>query len=291
MRTVRLGAVAVGIGLVVLAGATVAHPATPGGTALSVADSDNDGLRNVAETLYGTDPQDPDTDGDLLPDGAEVKSGRFPNDTLAGADPLRKDVFIELDHVDYEDCRFQQENLERIRTVFADAPITNPDGSTGISVHFQSDNITESFPTEESVMEGAAWSHADHFYDGYHHMVVTPYTQGLHAGQVSFVPCRQPSTLAHELGHALGLHDHRGPGIDSRRVAPSEYPSVMNYRVHAITFSNGTNGSRDLDDWKWINRSMTTDLEINKACDRVGATAPPCDDDTYIYQVWKNRST
>jgi hypothetical protein len=41
-------------------------------------DSDNDGLPDWEETLYGTDPHNIDTNGDGTPDGVEVKEGRDP---------------------------------------------------------------------------------------------------------------------------------------------------------------------------------------------------------------------
>ena len=41
-------------------------------------DSDQDGLTNEEEQLYGTDPNNPDTDGDGYSDGAEVRSGYDP---------------------------------------------------------------------------------------------------------------------------------------------------------------------------------------------------------------------
>jgi hypothetical protein len=50
-------------------------------------DSDNDGLKDWEETLWGTDPHKADTDGDGTSDGKEVEAGRNPtkkgpNDTL-----------------------------------------------------------------------------------------------------------------------------------------------------------------------------------------------------------------
>lgn len=41
-------------------------------------DDDADGLFNWEEVLWKTDPKNPDTDGDLMPDGEEVKMGRNP---------------------------------------------------------------------------------------------------------------------------------------------------------------------------------------------------------------------
>ena len=41
-------------------------------------DSDNDGLSDDVEAIYGTDPNNPDTDGDSWPDGEEVQNGYNP---------------------------------------------------------------------------------------------------------------------------------------------------------------------------------------------------------------------
>ncbi|MBI2723860.1 MAG: right-handed parallel beta-helix repeat-containing protein [Chloroflexi bacterium] len=43
---------------------------------LSGPDTDLDGLPNACEAIYGTDPMNPDTDGDLVTDGAEVRFWR-----------------------------------------------------------------------------------------------------------------------------------------------------------------------------------------------------------------------
>ncbi len=43
-------------------------------------DSDGDGLPDIAEVLYGTDPFNPDTDGDGFPDGVEVAGHADPRD-------------------------------------------------------------------------------------------------------------------------------------------------------------------------------------------------------------------
>ncbi|MFP2957252.1 Ig-like domain-containing protein [Myxococcus sp. 1LA] len=48
------------------------------------ADADNDGLTDAEEIALGTDPNNPDTDGDGLPDGIEVH--------VAGTDPLDDDT-------------------------------------------------------------------------------------------------------------------------------------------------------------------------------------------------------
>jgi hypothetical protein len=48
------------------------------GTSNIMLDSDQDGLTDQEEKLYGTDPHNPDTDGDGYMDGAEVKAGYNP---------------------------------------------------------------------------------------------------------------------------------------------------------------------------------------------------------------------
>ncbi len=50
-------------------------------------DSDGDGLLDWQEGLWGTNPQEKDSDNDKTPDGAEVQAGRNP--TLAGPDDLQ----------------------------------------------------------------------------------------------------------------------------------------------------------------------------------------------------------
>lgn len=65
-------------------------------------DSDNDGLTDVDETRYGTNSNNPDTDGDGLLDGWEVngvyKNGNKVVDLPAmGSDPLKRDLFLEID--------------------------------------------------------------------------------------------------------------------------------------------------------------------------------------------------
>lgn len=57
-------------------------------------DSDNDGLKDWEEKVYGADPKNPDTDSDGYLDGEEVMAGydptkKSPNDELAGKNPQK----------------------------------------------------------------------------------------------------------------------------------------------------------------------------------------------------------
>jgi len=96
-----------------------------------------------------------DTDGDGLPDswegcglnlaadGTTIESCLKPPCDLnladMGADPMRKDVFVEIDWMrrgPYARGHWPRRvALERIRAAFDAAPVWNPDGSTGISIH------------------------------------------------------------------------------------------------------------------------------------------------------------
>jgi hypothetical protein len=54
-------------------------------------DPDKDGLDNLSELLIGTDPNEADSDGDGLKDGAETKTGKFVDSNDTGTDPLNVD--------------------------------------------------------------------------------------------------------------------------------------------------------------------------------------------------------
>ncbi len=69
-------------------------------------DDDNDGLTDLQEASRGTNRLLPDTDGDGYTDYQEVTDPRLASPPAdyrtggaTGADPRRKDVFIELDHL------------------------------------------------------------------------------------------------------------------------------------------------------------------------------------------------
>ena len=85
-------------------------------------------------------PPPPDTDGDALPDEWETdgidrnQDGTVDLDLPAlGADPLHKDVFVEVDFMAPHE--FAQPAVDLVVNAFADAPVANPDGTTGIALH------------------------------------------------------------------------------------------------------------------------------------------------------------
>ncbi len=58
----------------------------------ALGDPDGDTLTNTQELDLGTDPQDPDTDGDDLTDDVEDNGGVYVSDTQTGTDPLTVDT-------------------------------------------------------------------------------------------------------------------------------------------------------------------------------------------------------
>jgi hypothetical protein len=98
-----------------------------------------------------------DMDGDALPDGWETDgvdvdgNGTIDLDLPGmGADPRHKDVFLELDYMPPH--RYAQQAAALVVDAFADAPVANPDGHPGITLHL--DNGSDSVMNPKT---GATW--------------------------------------------------------------------------------------------------------------------------------------
>ena len=99
----------------------------------------------------------PDQDRDALldrweTDGIDTNSdGTIDLDLPAmGADPRHKDIFVELDFMPPH--RFELAAGDQLSKAFADAPVQNPDGTTGITLHL--DNGADSVMNPRT---GALW--------------------------------------------------------------------------------------------------------------------------------------
>jgi len=103
-------------------------------------DTDNDGLDDDLEIKYNTSPTNPDTDGDSIKDGAEV----YNTETYPNADPLQKDVYLEVEYAFSYNKTQVNDTLSPVVTMYADAPVENPDGTTGINLHPQITNSSVS---------------------------------------------------------------------------------------------------------------------------------------------------
>jgi hypothetical protein len=85
-------------------------------------DADNDGLLDVWEK-FGVDT---DNDGVIDLDLPAL-----------GANPLRKDVFVEADYLASPNHSHgpRKDTIDRVVAAFANAPLSNPDGTAGVQLH------------------------------------------------------------------------------------------------------------------------------------------------------------
>jgi uncharacterized protein DUF4114 len=223
-------------------------------------DTNGDGVADF--DLPNILPVDLNNDGDTTDPGEKTS-------------PLRKDVFVEIDYMDCSkpgsDCEMgdthnHMPSSDAIRAVvvaFRDAPVMNPDGSKGITLHVEVSNAFAHhkglvIPGECFDIEPGIFSFDDVKNDpanfgpdnarrfAFHYCLFThnqrPGFSDSGCGeipgndfQVSLggwtggggSPQQQAGTLMHELGHNLGLH-HGGSIFDPVNLKPN-YISVMNY--------------------------------------------------------------
>ncbi|AUV82621.1 hypothetical protein C2R22_14045 [Salinigranum rubrum] len=117
--------------LVTLVDAKGAIGNVAGGTG-TIAEMDGDAIEFV--DAAGLARPSPDRDGDRLLDGWE-EAGRTPDGVpLPGADPDRKDLYLQVLYGDGIATLTESERA-RLRTIWARMPVSNPDGSTGIALH------------------------------------------------------------------------------------------------------------------------------------------------------------
>lgn len=279
-------------------------------------DSDGDGIPDWAETndgvfrgyfATGTDPHNWDTDGDGLSDGDEIFGTLDGLDLPAlGADPLRKDIFVECDWFAgefegvYRDFRPRPEAIARVVEAFANAPVPNPYGAPdGINIHFDfgqggvftGGNQIPGNPLYITFPEQFDQFKEEHFDPrrlGYFHYAIFAYrydsptnrSSGVgHINGDSFMVTmvdyltnfNQSQTIMHELGHNLGL---RHGGFENRNWKPN-YNSVMNYRHQfpGVDITGDSFGNGVLD----YSRGFNFDLDENAIYEPDGVIGIPVD--------------
>jgi hypothetical protein len=221
---------------------------------LQLVDFDQDGLNNIEEAMLKTDPMNPDTDGDALLDGWEVHEVNGIDLRAMGASPLHKDVFVEMDYMirrtngTMVDFRPTSEEKRRIRASFAGAPVSNPDGVTGINIHLVDGNEVPYDRDLNPVLSEFAALKRVHFDKNrapiFHYMIWADRYDGRNSSGRSMgipssdfivtlggwrtpggTPDQKVGTFIHELGHNFGL---KHGGSDHVGYKPNHI-SVMNY--------------------------------------------------------------
>lgn len=216
----------------------------------ATADGDADGLSDGEEAELGTDPTSPDTDGDGIDDGDETLVAGDLALVALGANSMRRDMFVQYNWIEGYPADEPTAIVEGVlQNMFSDSSLVNPNGSRGIKVHMDAGEHggggAVPIPSEFDCWgisyrpyEEVAANRSETFF----HVMAAPYTElcggtGVAYGRRSVVIdtlVGQPAvirdiywagTIAHELGHTMGL---RHGGFEDLNCKPN-YPSVMNY--------------------------------------------------------------
>lgn len=193
-------------------------------------DSDHDGLSNQEEEKLGTDPYNPDTDGDGLLDGWEVSGYHGLDLKGMGCDPKKVDLVCLISRYEDVDEKFVKDTFEKVKSYYQSLPVKNPDGSTGWVLHpIFLDKVSG------SDMSNPWWANRDKFlpskWKGLVHWMQIGRGGGGQAdelgdgGGCGGGGMALYATFIHEFGHQLGLSHNGFYGADGCPV----YPSLMNY--------------------------------------------------------------
>lgn len=231
-------------------------------------DADGDLLDDVAEASLGTDPAEPDTDHDGIPDGWEVLGHEGVAFQTLGAGPRHKDLFVELDVQEFTDAtgfhtaRPSPIVLSALTAFYASLDVPNPDGQNGVALHVIEDSVLPStFVCTNGSFDGDEAPGNFLFREAFHKVAVCPksYSHGFAdiVGRIIHMDVQEADADAsndltdhaawewyglflHEMGHNLSL---RHGGFENLNYKPN-YPSLMNYAFPtwdpALNFTNAT---------------------------------------------------
>jgi hypothetical protein len=258
----------------------------------------------------GSDPLVADTDEDGIEDGDEVFGTLAGLDLQAfGCNPCRKDILVETDWVYANGASVDRNKLHgnqvyRIVEAFANAPVTNVDGTTGITMHIDygqapyNGGNSVADPNGNSSIDFDTWEFNGEFpiiktnnfnsnRHGYFHYCVLADAYSVGGVQTGssglgelpgddFVTTmgawsigdddRIGNTFVHELGHNLNI---RHGGFENRNWKPN-YNSVMNYRHQFCGVD--TNGDSYSDFVLDYSRGTNIQLNENSLNETVGVT-------------------
>ncbi|WP_163991000.1 hypothetical protein [Pyxidicoccus caerfyrddinensis] len=252
--------------------------------ALTAPDSDTDGICDAAENRYGTNAFSSDTDGDSISDFAELYGSGGVDLRYYGASPKKKDVFVEMDY--YPGLKPIQAALDRVTAAFAAAPVSNPDGSTGVNLHLV---LSQQIDAADANMDlNPAWADFDVIKAKYfparrapffhYALVANQYDASGSSGLSRGIPGhdfmvtmgnwstpggteqQQAGTIMHELGHNIGLQHGGNEGMNYK----ANYLSLMSYgyQLRGLT-KDGTDGILDYSRVRLAAASEASVSELN----------------------------
>jgi hypothetical protein len=224
-------------------------------------DTDGDQLGNALEDYIGTDKTKWDSDGDGIPDGAEVRGVddegeqevktslvRLP---YYGANPVnQKDVFVELDWLpscsgptcapgSKDNYRFTYQRVKQLAGIFP------PDIRFHVDSGYHDPSyaeVTGDWGGSERIPEGAPdQGHCTGFSPNRHYFSHWLATGGIvqNGGRCSSITSGDLSAAAHEMGHYFGLMHYGHP--DSTPInCKYNYLSVMNYAFQGYANPTGS---------------------------------------------------
>lgn len=247
-------------------------------------DNDSDRILNCYETntlVYinhdntGTDPNNPDTDGDSINDGDEVFGTVLGLDLPAmGANPFVKNILIEYDWFDDSlDCdahshRPTEAVIDKVNLAFLNAPNINADGSNGIvvindygqgGVFTGGNHIVDVDGVLAGGVNGSEFNNykSQNFINnrkGYFHYTLLPHRYNTASGSsgqaeidgddlIVSLQCflsnkNVAHTILHEIGHNFSF---RHGGNTNCNYKPN-YNSVMNYKFQFPGTDNDCDG-------------------------------------------------
>ena len=199
-------------------------------------DSDFDGLSNDEEAKIGSNPFNPDTDGDALLDGWETGTIRGLDLKALGCNPRKIDLVCLVSPFEQMKEDHYKSQFEEIKRYYAGLEIGNPDGSKGWVFHpVFLDKIKEADQKKSwwqlrDELRPAKWKGIVHW------MQITPWGGGQadqlgDCGGCGGGGWALYATFIHEFGHQLGLPHE---GFFGAAWCPT-YFSLMNY-AYSYTF-------------------------------------------------------
>jgi len=261
-------------------------------------DRDFDGLNDEDEVKLGTNPDDPDTDGDALLDGWEVKGVDGTKLKDLGANPLRKDIFVEMDFMKRAGATLAppQAVLDELVAVFDNAKLGSTGGlKDGIALHL---DLDDEIP-HESVMTVfgfyiAKGNHFDVAKRGrcFHYVIWADGFQdakgNLISGQSMGIPddsfivslgpweadtggddAEKTGTFMHELGHNLGLRHGGGENLNYK----PNHLSVMSYAWQMTGVKKGATSFAWTYQWRELGALDETSLDEDQGLGLLPALA------------------